>query len=117
MALNYTIIGENIKYARKEQRLTQEKLAEIVNKSPSYISYIETGKRKLSLESLVDIANALYVSADELLSFNIAYRNQRACEFSFILGKCSIYEQKIINDIVLALKQSLEDSRSLLGDD
>lgn len=114
MALNYTIIGKNIKRTRKEKKLTQEKLAEIINKCPSYISYIETGKRKLSLESLVDIANALYVSSDELLSFNIAYRNQRACEFSCILEKCSIYEQKIINDLVLVLKQSLEDSRNLL---
>ena len=78
-------LGTNLQYLRKlHGNMTQEKLAEIINKCPSYISYIETGKRKLSLESLVDIANALYVSSDELLSFNIAYRNQRACEFSCI---------------------------------
>ena len=116
MALNYTIIGENIKRTRKEQNLTQEKLAEIVDKCPSYISYIETGKKKLSLEVLVDIANALRVSADELLSFNISNRKQRSGEFRFISEKHKIYEQKIIADIVFALKQSLEDSRNLLGD-
>ena len=30
--------------------------------------------------------------------------------------KHKIYEQKIITDIIFALKQSLEDSRNLLGD-
>ena len=116
MALNYTIIGENIKRTRKEQNLTQEKLAEIVDKCPCYISYIETGKKKLSLEVLVDISNALRVSADELLSFNILSRNRKASKFSFMSEKHKIYEQKIITDIIFALKQSLEDSRNLLGD-
>lgn len=93
-------------------KITQEKLAELIDKCPSYISYIETGRKKLSLETLVDIANTLQVSADELLSFNIEYKNEVKDEFSSILENCSTYEKKIISDTARALKQSLRDERT-----
>ena len=113
MTLNYKIIGKNIKQARKGQKLTQEALAELIDKSTSYISYIETGKKCLSLETLVDIANCLKVSADDLLSFNIEYRHEIKSEFSSILEQCSTYEKKVITDVAKALKQSLKDDRNL----
>lgn len=112
MTLNYIIIGKHIKKARKKMKITQEKLAELIDKCPSYISYIETGRKKLSLETLIDIANTLQVSADELLSFNIEYKNEVKDEFSSILENCSTYEKKIISDTARALKQSLRDERT-----
>ena len=45
MSLNYNEIGKNIREVRKENGLSQAMLSELVEKSPSYISYIETGKR------------------------------------------------------------------------
>ena len=60
MTLNYTIIGEQIRKARKKMKITQEQLAEMVDKCPSYISYIENGKKKLSLETLVNIAKDVW---------------------------------------------------------
>ena len=111
MTLNYTIIGKRIKQARKRMKLTQENLAEKIDKCPSYISYIENGKKQLSLETLVDIANTLQVSADDLLSFNIEYKSEAKSEFSSILENCSTYEKKVITDIAKALKQSLRDER------
>lgn len=44
-----------------------DELAERTNLSPSTISRIETGKRTLSLDVLVPLANALQVSLDALL--------------------------------------------------
>lgn len=111
MTLNYTIIGKRIKKARKKMKLTQEALAEVIDKCPSYISYIENGKKNLSLETLVDIANALHVSSDELLSFNIEYPNEVKDEFSTILENCTTYEKKVITDMARVLKQSLRDER------
>lgn len=112
MTLNYAIIGKRIKKARKRMRITQEQLAEIIDKSPSYVSYIETGKKSMSLETLVDIANALHVSSDELLAFNIEYPNEVKDEFSSILEKCTTYEKRVITDMARALKQSLRDERT-----
>ena len=110
---NYNVkIRNRIRKFRKQKNISQEKLAELIDKCPSYISYIETGRKRLSLETLVDIANTLQVSADELLSFNIEYKNEVKDEFRSILENCSTYEKKIISDTARALKQSLRDERT-----
>ena len=60
-------IGKRIKSAREEKGLTQEQLAEQVNLSPMHISVIERGNKLPRLETLINIANVLDVSADILL--------------------------------------------------
>ncbi len=60
-------IGPRIKAARERKGITQECLAEIVNLSPMHVSVIERGVKPPRLETLIKIANALDVSADELL--------------------------------------------------
>ncbi len=47
--------------------MTQEYLAELVDVSPNHISVIERGVKIPRLDTFVAIANALGVSADELL--------------------------------------------------
>ena len=59
MYIDYVSIGEQIKEARREKRLSQQALAEMINCSPSYISYIETAEKCLSLNMLILIANAI----------------------------------------------------------
>lgn len=60
-------IGKRIKSAREKMGLTQEQLAEQVNLSPMHISVIERGNKLPRLETLINIANVLDVSADTLL--------------------------------------------------
>lgn len=60
-------IGKRIKSAREKKGLTQEQLAEQVNLSPMHISVIERGSKLPRLETLINIANVLDVSADTLL--------------------------------------------------
>ena len=52
MTFNYKQLGKKIKNFRLEKRLSQEKLAELCNLSTSYISYIETGKKKINFSKL-----------------------------------------------------------------
>lgn len=73
MELDYKAIGKRIKIARIQVDLTQEKLAEYVNLSPSHMSNIETGTTKVSLTTIVNIANALSVSVDDLLCDNVIH--------------------------------------------
>ena len=110
MSLNYTIIGRRIQEIRKKRKITQEKFSEIIDKSPGYISYIETGRKQLSLETLVDIANALKVTADVLLSFNLVCEHGSQEQLSGILDDCSSYEKKVITDTAIALKKTLRDN-------
>ena len=60
------ILGKNIKFYRYKNRLTQEKLAEILDVSPNYIGRIERGQHNPSLEKIAKIANVLNVKAFEL---------------------------------------------------
>lgn len=60
-------IGEQIKTAREQARLTQEQLAESVEVSPQYISDLERGVVGVSLPTLKKICSCLCVSSDLIL--------------------------------------------------
>lgn len=66
------MIGLNIAYYRKLKGLTQLQLAEIAGISRTHMSNIEAPNTptSISLETLLDIASALNISADKLLNFN-----------------------------------------------
>lgn len=60
-------IGRNIKRYRTEKGMKQDKLAELTNLSPNYIGMLERADKLPSLTALINIANALGVTADMLL--------------------------------------------------
>jgi transcriptional regulator with XRE-family HTH domain len=62
-----SILGENLKKYRTLKGFSQAKLAEILDISPNFISDIETGKRWLSSDTLVNLADALNVEVFELI--------------------------------------------------
>ncbi|MCH6201987.1 helix-turn-helix domain-containing protein [Aquiflexum sp. LQ15W] len=51
--------GEKVKAIRKNQNVSQEKLAELAELDRTYISDIENGKRNVSIETVFKIAKAL----------------------------------------------------------
>lgn len=69
-------IGRRIKAAREARKMTQEQLAEVVELSTMHMSVLERGHKPPKLETLVRIANALDVSADNLLQDVV----NRSCE-------------------------------------
>lgn len=99
--MDYTALGKRIRDERLMQRLTLEKLAERIDKSINFIGQIERGEGKPSLETLVDIANALGVTVDSLLSDNIkASDNSIDKEISALLHKMSDSGKRFILDTV-----------------
>jgi len=60
-------IGSNVRKCRQRKGFTQEMLAERAGISTNYLGAIERGEKIPALETLVDIINALEVSADEIL--------------------------------------------------
>jgi hypothetical protein len=66
--VNYREIGIRIQKYRLENGLSQDKLADRVNSSQTYISEVEAGKHRLSLDTAVAIAKALDISVDRLLA-------------------------------------------------
>ena len=61
-------IGKHISEFRHLRKLRQEDLAEITGLSTNYIGAVERGEKIPSLETFIDILNALSVSADVVLS-------------------------------------------------
>ena len=65
--MDYELLGKRIRDERLLLRLTIEQLAERVDKSTNYIGQIERNDGKPSLETIVDIANALGTTVVALL--------------------------------------------------
>lgn len=60
-------MGKRIRKRRKEMKLTQEQLAEIIDVSTSHIGEIERGTGICSLNVLVDLATTLELNLDTLV--------------------------------------------------
>lgn len=55
------LIGQRIRNYRTQQKLSQEKLAELSGCHPTYIGQIERGEKNATLESIEKIASALNI--------------------------------------------------------
>ena len=60
------MIGGNIRFYRKKNKLTIEKLAEIADISPKYLGSVERGENNISIDNVVKIAVALKVDMYKL---------------------------------------------------
>ena len=62
-----TKIGKNLKRIRTEKKMSQGDISRKLGMDRGYISGVENGKRNPTLATIQKLANALGVSADELL--------------------------------------------------
>ena len=74
--------GKNVKRIRLLKGLSQEKLAEKLQKSINFISLLENGKTGLTIQTIIDLCNVLNVDANELFSglITISERNKNYTE-------------------------------------
>lgn len=68
-------IGERIKLARENAKLTQEQFAERIDVSPQYVSDLERGVVGASVSTLKRICVMLGISADQILFGNAPIDN------------------------------------------
>jgi transcriptional regulator with XRE-family HTH domain len=60
-------LGEGLRRLRRDRSLTQRELARIAGVTPAAISQVESGRRGLSLETLVPMCDRLGIGLDDLL--------------------------------------------------
>ncbi|MBQ7975596.1 MAG: helix-turn-helix transcriptional regulator [Clostridia bacterium] len=65
--MNLKNIGENVKRIRLKKGLTQAQLAELADISTVHMSHVETGSVAMSIDSLINICDALDTTPDMLL--------------------------------------------------
>ncbi len=109
MKVNYKIIGRIIRDIRTARGMTQSELAEKVDLSIQFISYIENGSKHPGLETMLRIAAALGTTMDELLLGNqpkdrLTYQK----EVREVFDRCDDKEQNFILFMVRAIKNGLE---------
>lgn len=111
MEVNFTLIGSRIAEIRKSQNCSQMRLAELTDLSISYISHIETAKKKPSLESIVKIVNALNITVDELLCGNLLHDPcVYQTDIDLLLSDCSFSEKQVLYRMLKASKDIIRDS-------
>lgn len=114
MELDYKAIGKRIKIARIRADLTQERLAERIDLSPTHLSNIETGTTKVSLRTIVRLANALDVTVDDLLCDSVIRADvQFKRDIALLLADCNSYEMRILQEIISATKTALRQDANL----
>lgn len=100
MAIDYGVIGERLKKARKERGLTQEQLAEKIDVSIAFLSRIERGNSQINLKRLTQICELLNVTEGDILNGVSNNSNKYLdSEFANLLQNCSSQQQKLIYDI------------------
>lgn len=68
----YLQLGLKIAYYRKLKGLTQEQLAEKIDRTPAFIGHVEAPniKKAISLDTLFEIASVLEIPAYKFLQFD-----------------------------------------------
>ena len=109
ISMNQKAVGRRIKAAREQKRLTQEQLAELVDLSPMHVSVIERGVKLPKLETLINIANVLDVSADVLLQ-DVVNNQIKLCasEASELVSQLPREDQK---RVLAALRSFVESTK------
>lgn len=62
--------GAKLAYVRKSKKLSQMKLAEIVDMNFNYIGQIERGEANVTIKTMIILADALDVELKELFDFS-----------------------------------------------
>ncbi len=105
MDIDYYLIGQRIKEARKNKGYTQEKLAEEIDIAVTYLSRFEKG-HPINLKRLAQISQVLDVSMEYLLSGTVPksdnYLNK---DFEEILETCSPEKLKLIYNIAKTINE------------
>ena len=108
MALDFQTVGGRIRACRLEAGMSQERLAELSDLSPPYVSHVERGAKGPSLGALIRLSAALGVTIDYLLA-----GSQPADPAAFmadaqtLLADCSLIERRIVLQVASATREAL----------
>ena len=90
MSVDYKDMGKRIREFRESKHMTQAALSELAGIEPSNLSHIERAATRVSLPTLMNIANTLEVSLDELVCGSLIRREHIAVrQLNDLLSDCT----------------------------
>lgn len=113
--MDFYLLGHKIRNLRVSHHLSQASLAALIDVSTNYIGQIERGDRKPSLETLVELCNALDTSMDYMLSDSLQTpEDQLSQDILARLSSLSPEEKKFFYNTInnfLQMKESQTSGR------
>ncbi len=107
--MNINSVGKYIKKYRKKKNMSQEKLAEILGLSVPYVSMIEGSQKYPALETLINLANALDVTTDQLLCETL--KNEYEIKRSVMLDEISELPKREQERIFTVVRAMIEEAK------
>ena len=110
----YREIGKRIRDIRTQAEITQEKLAELSGVSSNFISQIERGRNKCSLETINNLSTALNVPLHELFSFrkaNPTAKDSYTKRIEIMLKNLSDKDKSLVLDITADVYRKLKQQK------
>jgi len=108
MILDGKELGAAIKAARIDNKLTQEKLAEMINVASVHIKQVEAGSRKPSVDLLYKIATTLNLSVDAVFFPERPDGQELLQKIIRKLNICSLHQLHVIYTTVNAMTENPE---------
>ncbi len=105
----YSSLGKKIREARKNSGITQEMLAEAAGISPHFLSTIETGKEKASLDTINKISGALEVPLWQLFKFenSIIKKHGRKYKLDMMFDNTGKNKQEFLEETIKDIYSNL----------
>ena len=104
MTVDYKEIGKRIRQKRKEKKLTQEALAEKLDITVGYVSQIERGVTKISLERLAEIGAVLDTELSSFLNGTVQKQNSYLqTELAEKIEKLGQKDRQLLSEILDAM--------------
>ncbi len=100
-------LGKNIRQIRLLRGISQESLANDLQKSVNFVSLLENGKTGLSVQTLVDICSALKVDTNALFSGIVTSPNNNVD--SFIIDSLNLFkgeDKAIVSNLIRYIADS-----------
>lgn len=111
--LDYKAIGRRIAFYRKRNFYTQSTLAEKLDISESYVSQVECGKVKISLNRLNQIAETLAINLSLLVSdTNDSSNNFGNSEFLEVINNWSPQQKTFLLNLIKCANEQFDYSDS-----
>ena len=96
-------VGERIKARRAELGWTQDRLAEKAGISKSFVSDLETGKRSIGADTLLDVGRAMGVSLDFLMTGKTSGEQQAEAQIPASLARFAADEGLSVRETLTLL--------------
>ena len=114
MSYNINKLGERIRSEREKINLSREKLAEMINISPSFLGLVERGDRKLSLEKICLVAEVFNKSIDSFIKEDDRSLFKDGAE-GYVINSRNLYNKEL-EEIYELLKSLSEDELKYVND-